>query len=217
MKVKEFLKELHSRKNESGAFRTICQENNISYKKLAPLLKELNFEYDKAAFEWVFLGENEPFAMEVDLADKIPMRKSAAAVQQSQPTSAKSKPQQQIASAAEAQQDSSAEAMQPQPQIITDQLFDIVDLLQQINNKIPGLKEVPAIAADLILEDPEAAPLALQLHRINQSVKARKTINISQESAHWLDNFSAIKGFKIGDLVTLAVMQLKDKIDPGEK
>ena len=140
MKVKEFLKQLHSRKNESGAFRTICQENNISYKKLSPLLKELNFEYDKAAFEWIFLGENEPYAMEVDLAEKIPMRKSAAAAQQAQIAGADSKPQAQIAGTSEAQQESSTEAVQPQQQIITDQLFDIVDLLQQINNKDPRIE-----------------------------------------------------------------------------
>ena len=209
----------------------MCRENGISFKNLHVFFQDKRIEYNPRSKEYEFNGDKdkESTIMEIDLRLRIPARSAvAAAAKQKRLDLENAMQQKQIASAAAAaaQQESSTPAVQQQQEssaaivqpshIITDQLFDIVDLLQQINNKIPGLKEAPAIAADPdpILADPHAAPLALQMHRINQSAKARKTINISQDAAAWLDSYSTTKGFTIGDLVTLAVMQLKDRIDP---
>jgi hypothetical protein len=211
----DFLIEYENRKDEKHAFRKICKENNISYKKLSDLLKSFSFAYDQKQKSWIYQKEGAA-PLEIDLLSAIPARQAAA----QQPEAS----QQEAASTAEEVQQHKEHAtytahkpaaeevpQQHSSSIVHDQLFDIVDLLQQINKKLPARKEITA--ADPIESDPQAAPLALQLHRINQSDKARKTINLSAEAASWLDSFSATKGFKIGDLVSLAVIQLKERID----
>ena len=209
MLLGSFLEEYNQRKGEKNAFRTICQENGISYKKLPELLRSFNYEYDQTEKEWRYMADA-PQPLDIDLLQAIPARTSPAKkAQQTHSTGTTQKAQTQAAAA----QEENAGA----PQLLAnDQLFDIVLLLQQINKKIPDLKVQQPIF-DPVEIDPEAAPLALQLHRINQKTKARKTLNISQDAAGWLDSFSETKGHKIGDLVSLAVMQLQKRIDPAYK
>ena len=255
LSLAEFLEAYRSRKHEQKAFQIICQENNISYKKLRPYLKEIGFSYDRKSFDYALAEDQKDSEADLLLADLpslFPMRKdaqhmqSAGADPEDLPTAITAadmkllsaiddqldKEKRAIKKAAKQQQQivsdsldqklkrASAEAT-PQPQIIADQLFDIVDLLQQINNKLPAAHEAAAAmikpqAIEKDLLDHDSAPLALQLHLISQSDKTRKTINISAAAGSWLDKFSATKGYKIGDLVTLAVMQLKERIDPPD-
>ena len=203
MLLGDFLNELKKRKGEGNAFTAICRENGLSYKNLRPYLKQLGYNFNATTKEYEFTKDT-PQPLEVDLLDLAPARISAAEAQQAH-------------SAEDPQQAQAASIADPQQQhILFDRLFDIVDLLQQINKKLPEERKAAAIF-DPALEDPEAAPLALQLHRISQHTKARKTINVSEEAAAWLDSFSDSKAYKIGDLVTLAVMQLQKRIDPTYK
>ena len=200
-----FLEEYNRRKNERNAFNTICRENGISYKKLPDLLKELFYKYDKSQKQWIYEHEGDQ-PLEIDLADAIPARTSPATLTK----------QTSRANDTQAENIQPAPAAQAEKQITNDQLFDIVYLLQQINSKIPDQVAAKKLF-DPALEDPDAAPLALQLHRINQAIKTRKTINISSTAASWLDSFSETKGYKIGDLVTLAIIQLQKRLDSDYK
>lgn len=202
MLLGDFLNELQNRKEEGGAFKAVCRENNLSYKNLRPYLKQLGYNFNMVTKEYEYTLEGTP-PLSVDLLDIAPARISAAAVQQPHSGSDPAAASQHSAAAADPQH------------ILYDRLFDIVDILQQINKKLPDTKA--AAAFDPIADDPAAAPLALQLHRISQHSKARKTINVSEEAAAWLDSFSDSKAYKIGDLVTLAVMQLQKRIDPTYK
>jgi hypothetical protein len=222
----DFLNDYKARKNEKNAFKNICRENGISYKKLPDLLKSFGYSYNMQIKEWIYEREGAQ-PLEIDIKEAIPARnRSTADVQQQSSV--------EIAAAEDIQQQkeyaqaiantheiNAADVQQQNKQILNDQLFDIVLLLQQINKKLPDKSAAAQPVFDPALDDPEAAPLALQLHRINQSTKARKTINISEDAAGWLDSFSNTKGHKIGDLVSLAVSQLQKRIDPaytkGEK
>jgi hypothetical protein len=240
MNIDQFLNEYQERKDEPKAFEKICRENGISYKKLRKLLKDYGFEYDPKSHEWIN-KENKDLP-EVDLTKDIPMRVQrkqpvsdkekehkpdipAAEEEHKQPANGAYEAHEQIASAVHVEHEQHARPDQaPHKQrayeqppfdghnyVLADQMVDIVDLLQQINQKIP----TAAISKNIeIEEDPDAAPLALQLHNISQDIKARKTLNVTEEAAKWLDSFSETKGYRIGDIVSLAIMQLKKRIDP---
>lgn len=209
MLLGDFLNDYNKRKNEKAAFRKICQENGISYKKLPELLRSFHYEYDQTKKEWYYTQYDElAQPLDIDLNEMIPARTSPKAAQQTRSTDTMSEARQQIASTEEV----------PQPHSITNaQLFDIVLLLQQINRKIPDPTKNPQPLFDPIESDPDAAPLALQLHRINQNTKTRKTFHMSQDAAAWLDAFAETKGHYRGDIISLAVIQLQKRIDPAHK
>jgi hypothetical protein len=217
----DFLNDYNARKNEKQAFKNICRENGISYKKLPDLLKSFGYVYNMQMKEWIYEREGAQ-PLEIDILEAIPARsRSAAEVQQESSVeiaAAEDMQQHEYAqSIANTHEVDIAEVQRQKQQLANDQLFDIVLLLQQINKKLPDRSAAAQPIFDPSLDDPEAAPLALQLHRINQSTKARKTINVSQSAADWLDSFSNTKGHKIGDLVSLAVSQLQKRIDPTYK
>lgn len=217
MLLGQFLIEYHHRKEEKKAFNNICRENGISYKKLPELLKSFGYVYNQQMKEWTNEKPENEQPLDINLVESIPARRSPAAVQHTHSTEDPAEARQQIAAAAE-EDHTRAGSIAPalQENIVYDQLHDIALILQQINNKIPDRKAQPAIF-DPALDDPEAAPLALQLHRINQHAKARKTINVSEGAAAWLNAYADTKGHNIGDLVSLAVMQLQKRIDPAYK
>lgn len=217
MLLKDFFDLYQQRKGEKDSFRQICRENNISYKKLKPALKHYGFAYDPKAADWILSDDALPEADQIMQLD-LSVYTMRAPRQQTEDT--EDDLQQQTDLAASMRLESSDhDAQQPSlSPVITAQLFDVVDLLQQINAKLPAAvaaSQVAAtVAADPITDD---APLALRLHMISQSLKARKTINISSTCAGWLDRYSTTKGFHIGDLVTLAVTQLQERIDPDNE
>jgi hypothetical protein len=214
MLLGSFLKEYNRRKDQKDSFRQICRENGLSYKKVQPYLKQLGFTFDQKIKEYVLAPENEPEREEIMQLD---LKSFNAAYKQRQQKEDIAADQQTQADQAESLQLESSDHVQRQSganisELMAAQLFDIVDLLQQINGKLPAADQ---IAAAVQQPDPvHEAPLAFEIHRISQQLKARKTINISSTCAGWLDSYSTTKGFHIGDLVTLAVMQLKERIDP---
>lgn len=213
MLLKDFFNEYKSRKGEKDLFNKICRDHNISYKKLKPALKHYGFTYDPKAADWILAPESQPEADQI-MAIDLSAYTMRAPRQQSDDAEDDSQQQSDLVASMRLE---SSDHDTPQPNlspVITAQLFDVVDLLQQINAKMPAFAQVAAAVADPITDD---APLALQLHRISQSLKARKTINVSSTCAGWLDSYSTTKGFHIGDLVTLAVMQLKERIDPDHE
>jgi hypothetical protein len=214
MLLKDFLEEYNRRKDQKDSFRQICRENGLSYKKIQPYLKQLGFSFDQKIKEYQLAEENtqeKEAIMQIDLKTfnaaykQRPQKDDTAADLQAQADQVQSM---QLESADHMQQPSGGGLSQ----LMAAQLFDIVDLLQQINGKLPAADQ---IAAAVQQPDPISdAPLAFEIHRISQQLKARKTINISSACAGWLDRFSTTKGYHIGDLVTLAIMQLQERIDP---
>lgn len=223
MLLSEFFEEYEKRSNEGKAVRKICAENKLVESKVRSTIRELGFTYDQKQKTYVFEGENAP--MDLDLSEiagkqeSNVQHKQHAPIQEEEwlhgvPVTEDDLQQEEYAHSMMLESDRAAAAnAYHEEKIIYDQLHDISAILQQINEKIPSSDQFKEIATAADQSEIKTESLAFSLHAISQATKTRKTINITDETAKWLDEYSAKTKFWIGDLISLAVRELRQRID----
>jgi hypothetical protein len=220
MLLSEFFQEYEKRSNESKAVRKICAENQLVESKVRSAIRELGFVYNQKQKTYVFEGENAPLDLDLyEIAGKKEnnMQQQRAPIQEEewlQGVSEEDLQQAEYAHSMMLESDRAAAAnAYHEEKIIYDQLHDISAILQQINAKIPSNDQFKEIASAADQSEIKSESLAFSLHAISQATKTRKTINITDETAKWLDEYSAKTKFWIGDLISLAVRELRQRID----